>query len=224
MPELWFWLLTWMLGTYVVLAGADLGVGALLAAVARDRAEIDATLDAIRPFWKGNEVWLVTAGGTLLATYPTLMAVAFSGFYLPLTLVLWLLVFRNLGIELRHQVDDPLWRRFWEVAVGLGSTALIACLGLAFKPDIDDLRESPALGIVQALFRARAGRLLLVEPNISALPASLPPSPDLALVEAEEAIAKADIVVFLVNHKAFANLEAARFGDKIVVNACGWRR
>jgi UDP-N-acetyl-D-mannosaminuronic acid dehydrogenase len=99
----------------------------------------------------------------------------------------------------------------------------IACLGLAFKPDIDDLRESPALGIVNELARAKAGRLLVVEPNVESLPPALASFQNLALTETREAVAAADIVVFLVNHKPFASIAPEDLKGKVVVNACGWR-
>ena len=185
MAELWFWLVTWMLGTYVVLAGADLGVGVLLLLVAKTRDEVDQVLEAIRPVWKGNEVWLVACGGTLLVVFPKLLATAFSGFYLPLALVLWLLVFRNLGIELRHQVDDVLWRRFWEVAVGLGSSWLVLCFGLAlgavvrgvdldesgrfFAPLWTDLTTLSPVGVVDWYTLLMAGAALTIMVHHGAL-------------------------------------------------------
>lgn len=99
----------------------------------------------------------------------------------------------------------------------------IACLGLAFKPDIDDLRESPALAIVTQLARQAPGRLLVVEPNVDQLPQSLAGFSNVALAEAGEAVAAADVVVFLVNHKPFAAISAAQLESKVVVNACGWK-
>jgi UDP-N-acetyl-D-mannosaminuronic acid dehydrogenase len=99
----------------------------------------------------------------------------------------------------------------------------IACLGLAFKPDIDDLRESPALGIVTRLAQVSVGRLLIAEPNVEALPPALATFPNVALMDTPEAVAAADIVVFLVNHKPFAAIDPQDLNGKIVLNACGWR-
>jgi UDP-N-acetyl-D-mannosaminuronic acid dehydrogenase len=110
-----------------------------------------------------------------------------------------------------------------KAAAGLRSPT-IACLGLAFKPDIDDLRESPALAIVSELARAAVGRLLVVEPNVDALPGALAGFSDVELADAREAVAAADVVVFLVNHKPFLAIEPAQLKGKIVVNACGWRQ
>jgi UDP-N-acetyl-D-mannosaminuronic acid dehydrogenase len=99
----------------------------------------------------------------------------------------------------------------------------IACLGLAFKPDIDDLRESPALAIVTRLARETACRLLVVEPNVEQLPKALAGLPNVSLLDAEEAVAAADIVAFLVNHKQFAAIRAEQLKSKAVINACGWK-
>lgn len=125
MPQLWFWLLAGMLAVYAVLDGFDFGVGILHFVIAKTPAERDTLLRSIGPVWDGNEVWLVAAGGTLFGAFPALYAAAFSGFYLPLMIVLWLLLFRALGIELRHQIDNPLWHQLWDVAFS-GASALLA--------------------------------------------------------------------------------------------------
>lgn len=131
METLWFVLLAWMLGVYAALDGFDFGVGALHLVVAKTSAERAQVLRSIGPVWDGNEVWLVAAGGTLFAAFPGLYARAFSGFYLPLIVVLWLLVFRALSIELRHQFEDLLWEQFWDVAFCLSSLLLIVFFGAA---------------------------------------------------------------------------------------------
>jgi cytochrome bd ubiquinol oxidase subunit II len=131
LAETWYWLLALMLGTYVVLGGTDLGVGILQLYVARTRDERRAVIETIRPLWKPNEVWLVAAGGTLFLAFPTLLAVSFSGFYLPLMLVLWLLLARGLGIELRYQVEDAMWQQLWDVTLSVASLLLALCYGAA---------------------------------------------------------------------------------------------
>jgi cytochrome bd ubiquinol oxidase subunit II len=125
MPTLWFWLLAGMLGIYVALDGFDFGVGMLHFMIGQSEAERTTLLDSIGPLWDGNEVWLIAAGGTLFAAFPALYAVTFSGFYLPLMIVLWLFTFRALGIEMRHQLHDAMWVRFWDVAFS-GASALLA--------------------------------------------------------------------------------------------------
>jgi len=131
LAEIWYLLLAGMLAVYVVLDGFDLGAGMLHLFVAKTRAERNLVLQSIGPVWDGNEVWLLAAGGTMVLAFPVLYARAFSGFYLPLVIVLWLFVFRALGIELRHQVDHPLWRQFWDVAFSLSSLMLTVFFGAA---------------------------------------------------------------------------------------------
>jgi cytochrome d ubiquinol oxidase subunit II len=125
MPELWFWLLALMLAVYAVLDGFDFGVGILHFVLGKTEAERDTLLRSIGPVWDGNEVWLVAAGGTLFGAFPLLYATAFSGFYLPLMIVLWLLLFRALGIEIRHHFESPLWHQLWD-ACFCGASALLA--------------------------------------------------------------------------------------------------
>jgi cytochrome d ubiquinol oxidase subunit II len=131
MATLWFILLFFMLAMYVVQAGTDLGVGMVHLLVARNDAERAQAIHSIRPVWKPNEVWLIAAGGTMLMAFPAALAASFSGFYLALMVVLWLLAFRGLGVELRHQIADALWMQFWDVAVSIASLLLTLCLGAA---------------------------------------------------------------------------------------------
>ncbi|MEM9074287.1 MAG: cytochrome d ubiquinol oxidase subunit II [Myxococcota bacterium] len=127
----WFILVASSLAVYVVLDGFDLGAGILHLRVAKHESERRALLRSIGPVWDGNEVWLIAGSATLFLAFPTLFSVAFSGFYLPLMLVLWLLLFRALGIELRHQLDDPLWKEGWDVAFSVASTLLAFAFGVA---------------------------------------------------------------------------------------------
>jgi cytochrome bd ubiquinol oxidase subunit II len=131
MAELWFWLLASVLAVYAALDGFDFGVGILHFVIGKTPTERDTLLRSIGPVWDGNEVWLVAAGGTLFAAFPVLYATAFSGFYLPLTIVLWLLLFRALGIELRHHIDSPLWHQAWDVAFSAASALLALFFGAA---------------------------------------------------------------------------------------------
>lgn len=131
MADVWFWLLASMLAVYAVLDGFDFGVGILHFVIAKTPAERDTLLRSIGPVWDGNEVWLVAAGGTLFGAFPALYAAAFSGFYLPLMIVLWLLLFRALGVELRHHIDNPLWHQLWDVAFSGASLLLALFFGAA---------------------------------------------------------------------------------------------
>src|SRR6516165_5725686 len=105
----WFLLVATMLVGYVVLDGFDIGVGVLHLLLARTEDERLTLLRTIGPVWDGNEVWLVAGAGTLYFAFPLLYASAFSGFYLPLIMVLWLLMLRAIGIEFRSHLSDGVW-------------------------------------------------------------------------------------------------------------------
>ncbi len=129
--EVWFVVLAIMLIGYAILDGFDLGVGALHLFVARTEAERETALNSIGPVWNGNEVWLLAAGGSMVVAYPHLYASGFSGFYLALMLVLWLLILRGIGIEFRHQLQAPLWREAWDVVFSAASALLAVLFGVA---------------------------------------------------------------------------------------------
>jgi cytochrome d ubiquinol oxidase subunit II len=131
MEILWFAIVAFMIAMYVVLDGFDIGAGILHLFVARDDNERRTVLAAIGPVWDGNEVWLIAAGGTLYFAFPLLYASSFSGFYLPLIMVLWLLMLRGLGIELRHHVNHPMWKSIWDGTFAIGSTLLAIFFGAA---------------------------------------------------------------------------------------------
>ncbi len=131
MEILWFSVIAFMLAMYVVLDGFDIGAGILHLFVAKNDIERRSVLAAIGPVWDGNEVWILAAGGTLYFAFPMLYASSFSGFYLPLMIVLWLLMLRGLGIELRHHVDNPMWKTFWDSVFALGSILLAIFFGAA---------------------------------------------------------------------------------------------
>ncbi|HXZ19108.1 MAG TPA: cytochrome d ubiquinol oxidase subunit II [Candidatus Acidoferrales bacterium] len=125
METIWFCLISVMIAIYVVLDGFDLGAGIIHLSVARTDAERRAVLASISPVWDGNEVWLLAAGGTLYFAFPALYAAGFSGFYLPLMIVLWLLILRGCAIEFRNHMESPVWAPFWDV-VFCGASALLA--------------------------------------------------------------------------------------------------
>jgi cytochrome d ubiquinol oxidase subunit II len=120
-----------MLTMYVILDGFDLGAGIIHLLVGKTENERRLILNAIGPVWDGNEVWILAAGGTLYFAFPLVYASSFSGFYLPLIIVLWLLMLRGLGIEFRHQVHHRLWKRFWDSVFSLASILLAIFFGAA---------------------------------------------------------------------------------------------
>lgn len=131
MQTIWFVLVAFMLTAYVVLDGFDLGAGAVHLFVARTDGERRTVLRSIGPVWDGNEVWLIAAGGTLYFAFPALYASSFSGFYLPLNMVLWLLMLRAVGIEFRTHIESPVWRGFFDGAFSLSSALLAVFFGAA---------------------------------------------------------------------------------------------
>jgi len=131
MEALWFAIVAGMLAVYVVLDGFDFGAGFLHLFVARSDAERRTVLAAIGPVWDGNEVWLLAGGGALFMAFPAAYAVGFSGFYMPLMLLLWVIILRGLAIEFRTHVHDPLWAAFWDVTFALGSSLIAIVLGAA---------------------------------------------------------------------------------------------
>jgi len=164
MVTAWFVLVAAMLAVYVVLDGFDLGSGIAHLFVARGEEERESVLAAIGPFWDGNEVWLIAAGGTLVFAFPALYAASFSGFFLPLMLVLWLLMGRGIAIEFRHHVRGPVWRPFWDVVFSASSGLLALFYGTAlgavvrgvpldgagnfFQPFFTDFRPVGRTGII----------------------------------------------------------------------------
>jgi cytochrome bd ubiquinol oxidase subunit II len=131
MGFIWFWLVALMMVAYVVLDGFDIGVGIVYPFLARTDEDKQIMLRSIGPVWDGNEVWLLAGGGTLYFAFPLLYASAFSGFYLALMIVLWLLIMRALGIELRMHLDMGVWRTFFDGLFFLASLLLAVFYGAA---------------------------------------------------------------------------------------------
>ncbi len=131
METLWFCIVAVMLAAYVVLDGFDLGAGILYLYAARTSPERQMILRAIGPVWDGNEVWLLATGGTLYFAFPQLYASGFSGFYLPLMMVLWLLMLRAIGIEFRTHLEHAVWQSFFDVMFCASSALLAIFFGAA---------------------------------------------------------------------------------------------
>src|SRR5512138_2600565 len=129
METIWFCLVAVMIAVYVVLDGFDLGAGIIHLLVARDGRERRAVLRSIGPVWDGNEVWLIAGGGTLYFAFPALYSSSFSGFYLPLMMVLWLLMIRGISIEFRNHIDNAAWKPFWDAGFAGASLLLTIFFG-----------------------------------------------------------------------------------------------
>lgn len=131
METIWYIIVAFMITAYVIFDGFDLGAGVIHLLVAKNGDERKLILKSIGPVWDGNEVWLLAAGGSLYMAFPLLYASSFSGFYLPLMIVLWLLIFRACGIEFRSHINNPLWQQFFDVVFSVSSLLIILFFGAA---------------------------------------------------------------------------------------------
>ncbi|HEX2665646.1 MAG TPA: cytochrome d ubiquinol oxidase subunit II [Candidatus Acidoferrum sp.] len=131
METVWFCLVAMMIAVYVLLDGFDIGAGAIHLLAAKTEEERRQILASIGPVWDGNEVWLVAAGGTLYFAFPALYASGFSGFYLPLMIVLWLLILRGSSIEFRNRIKSAVWDPFWDFLFCSSSLLLAIFFGAA---------------------------------------------------------------------------------------------
>ncbi|MFB6397157.1 cytochrome d ubiquinol oxidase subunit II [Polymorphospora lycopeni] len=126
----WFLLIAVLFTGYFILEGFDFGVGILLPALGRDDRERRVLINTIGPVWDGNEVWLITAAGAMFAAFPEWYATLFSGFYLPLLLILIALIFRNVAFEYRHKRPDAAWKARWDTAITVGSAVPAVAWGI----------------------------------------------------------------------------------------------
>jgi len=129
---IWWLLLGVLLIGFAVMDGFDLGTAMLLPFVARNDTERRVTINAIGPFWDGNQVWLILGGGAIFAAWPPLYAASFSGFYIAMFLVLAALIVRPVGFEFRNKIADPRWRAFWDYALFVGGLVPSVVFGVAF--------------------------------------------------------------------------------------------
>ncbi len=121
LQQVWIILIAVLWVGYFVLEGFDFGVGILLPVIGKNEAERRAMITTLGPVWDGNEVWLLVAGGATFAAFPEWYATLFSGFYLPLLLILVGLILRGVAFEYRSKRSDPTWRKRWDAAIVVGS-------------------------------------------------------------------------------------------------------
>jgi cytochrome bd ubiquinol oxidase subunit II len=132
LTTVWFVLIAVLWIGYFTLEGFDFGVGMLLPVLGRDDTERRVLINTIGPVWDGNEVWVLVAGGATFAAFPEWYATLFSGFYLPLLLILLALIVRGLAFEYRHKRDEPVWQARWDKAIFFGSLVPAFLWGVAF--------------------------------------------------------------------------------------------
>ncbi|GAA3950507.1 cytochrome d ubiquinol oxidase subunit II [Actinoplanes auranticolor] len=136
----WFGLIAVLWAGYFLLEGFDFGVGILLPVLGRDDRERRLLINTIGPVWDGNEVWLLVAGGATFAAFPEWYATLFSGFYLPLLLILVALILRGVAFEYRGKRDDAAWKRRWDYCIIGGSLVPALLWGVAFGNIIRGVR------------------------------------------------------------------------------------
>ncbi|KRK97179.1 cytochrome d ubiquinol oxidase, subunit II [Secundilactobacillus odoratitofui DSM 19909 = JCM 15043] len=134
---LWFLLIGVLFSGFFFLEGFDFGIGMAVRFFGKNTAERDTIIKTIGPHWDGNEVWLITAGGAMFASFPMWYASLFSGYYLILFLILVSLIFRGVSFEFRANMQTDTWRHFWEWAATLGSFCAAFLFGMMFTSMIE---------------------------------------------------------------------------------------
>lgn len=133
LESVWFLLWGILWAVYFVLDGFDLGIGSIFPLLAKTEDDRKALYASMAPFWDGNEVWLITAGGVTFAAFPATYAVMFSALYTPLMLLLFALILRAVAFEFREKVQSPGWKRLWDSCLFLGSFLPSLLVGVAFS-------------------------------------------------------------------------------------------
>ncbi len=132
LETIWFILWGVLWAVYFMLDGFDLGLGTLLPVLSKNETDRRIIYNSMGPFWDGNEVWLITAGGATFAAFPVAYAVMFNGLYSALLLLLFALIIRGVCFEFRNKVDSAGWRSLWDTAMVIGSFLPALLLGVAF--------------------------------------------------------------------------------------------
>lgn len=131
MEIFWYVIIGIILTVFFVLDGYDFGTGIIHLFYAKTEKDKEVIAKSAGLFWDSNEVWLVAAGGMLFMAFPTYYASVFSGFYLPLIIVLWLIVFRAIGLEFRSQFNFQMWKDIWDKAFGVSSLLIALFFGIS---------------------------------------------------------------------------------------------
>jgi cytochrome d ubiquinol oxidase subunit II len=159
--DVWFVLIAVLWTGYFFLEGFDFGIGVLTRLLARDRTERRVLINTIGPVWDGNEVWLLSAGGATFAAFPDWYATLFSGFYLPLLIILVCLIVRGVAFEYRAKRDDERWQRGWEQAIFWTSLLPAVLWGVAFADIVQGVKIDANKDYVGGFFDLLNGYALL---------------------------------------------------------------
>lgn len=150
--SIWFVLISILFIGFFFLEGFDFGVGILLPFLGKTDEERRTIINSIGPFWDGNEVWLITAGGAIFAAFPNWYATMFSGFYLALLLVLVALILRGVSFEFRSKNESKVWRRNWDIVIFASSALLAVLWGVAMANLIKGVPIDKTLNYVGGFF------------------------------------------------------------------------
>ncbi len=132
LQTIWFFLWGLLWAIFFITDGFDLGIGTLYPFLGRNEEDKRVMINAMGPLWDGNQVWLITAGGVTFAAFPTLYAVMFSSLYSALMLILFALIIRGVSFEFRGKIDNPRWKKVWDVCIFVGSFLPALLFGVAF--------------------------------------------------------------------------------------------
>lgn len=152
LQSLWFILIALLFISFFVLEGFDFGVGILLPFMSREDRERRTIINTIGPFWDGNEMWLISAGGAMFAAFPEWYATLCSGFYLPLLLMVVSLIFRGIAFEFRSKHQSPAWRNFWDWSIFGGSAIPALFWGIALANFIRGVPIDSAMNYTGGFF------------------------------------------------------------------------
>ncbi len=152
LQTVWFLLIAVLFIGFFFLEGFDYGVGILLPFLGKDDKERRAIINTIGPFWDGNEVWMITAGGAMFAAFPDMYATMFSGFYIALVLLLAALIVRGVAFEFRSKAENPAWRNFWDWMIFVGSLLPALLWGVAMSDLILGVPINEDMMFVGSLF------------------------------------------------------------------------
>ncbi len=129
---IWWVLIGVLLAGFAVMDGQDMGVGTLLPFLGKNDSQRRCMINSVAPHWDGNQVWLLTGGGAIFAAWPLVYAVAFSGFYWAMLIVLLALILRPVGFDFRSKLPESRWRKSWDWALFIGSAVPPIIFGVAF--------------------------------------------------------------------------------------------
>ncbi|GLQ71663.1 cytochrome d ubiquinol oxidase subunit II [Vibrio penaeicida] len=129
---IWWVLIGVLFIGFAITDGFDMGVGALVPVIGKNDTERRVMINSIAPHWDGNQVWLITAGGALFAAWPLVYATSFSGFYLAMVVTLAALWLRPVGLDYRSKIEDPKWRKSWDIAISISGFVPPLIFGVAF--------------------------------------------------------------------------------------------